>query len=103
MLKAAENTINNMNWQQYVKLISLSASPSCLDLLPKLSSLRMIMILRSIHAEQGQPNTVSLSLMNVPGFLTKGTTHTVKPKHLLLSCSSCTFSFTTEMMKVTSK
>lgn len=39
MLKAAENTINNMNWQQYVTLISLSASPSCPDLLPKLISL----------------------------------------------------------------
>lgn len=65
--------------------------------------MRMIMILRSIRAEQGQPNTIFLSRTNVPGFLTKGATHTVKPKHLLLSRSSCSFNLTTEMIKVTSK
>lgn len=39
MLKSAEYQMNDMKWQKYVKLISLSASPSCLALLPNLIAL----------------------------------------------------------------
>lgn len=39
MLKSAENQMNDMKWQQYVELIGLLASPSCLAQLPNLISL----------------------------------------------------------------